>query len=388
VAAVAVAVLTLFVAPASQAKVTDGAAPQLEQYTPLAASVLTKPHPVRGADGKIHLAYELLLINPLNQPVTVERVEVLDPRGSGRVLADLAGPSLGAVMASIAGTPGRTIGDAQVFRTIMDVQVSPAAVPRSLVHRLTVTLQPPIAALPTRFLAGRTAVSTDRAVVLGPPLQGRRWAHVAGCCDPADHRLAVSPVNGGLYASQRFAVDIGQLDADGRFFNGPPNLLSSYPYYGAPVLSVAAGVVVSVRNDLPDQIPFQPTPPESAELVTGNRVVVDIGDGRYALFAHLKPGSVSVAVGDRVRQGQRLGLLGNSGNSDFPHLHFQVMDSPSPFGSDGLPFVLRSFDSPGSIPPPDQIDVTKPIPIGPELRGHHTRVIPMNRQVVHYPGVR
>jgi murein DD-endopeptidase MepM/ murein hydrolase activator NlpD len=53
--------------------------------------------------------------------------------------------------------------------------------------------------------------------------------------------------------------------------------------------------------------------------------------------AHLKPGSVAVRVGDRVRQGQRLGLLGNSGNTDFPHLHFQLTNGASPAASDGLP---------------------------------------------------
>ena len=66
-------------------------------------------------------------------------------------------------------------------------------------------------------------------------------------------------------------------------------------------------------------------------------------------------------------------------------MHFQIMDAPSPLASDGLPFVIRSFDSEGSIPPLDQIDPTQPIPIGPELSGHHELVSPMIRQVVDYP---
>jgi murein DD-endopeptidase MepM/ murein hydrolase activator NlpD len=80
-------------------------------------------------------------------------------------------------------------------------------------------------------------------------------------------------------------------------------------------------------------------------------------------------------------------LVGNSGNSTLPHLHFHVTDAPSPLGSDGLPFVLRSFSSPGSVPPGD-VDLTSAVTIGPALRGHHARVIPMDRQVVDYPPVR
>jgi hypothetical protein len=47
--------------------------------------------------------------------------------------------------------------------------------------------------------------------------------------------------------------------------------------------------------------------------------------------------------------------------------------------------VIRSFDSPASVPPLAEIDLTAPIPIGPELAGHHERVSPMIRQVVDYP---
>ena len=383
------AVLTMFVSSGSQATAPDGGAAPPDQFTPLAASVLAEPHPVLGADGKVHLLYEILLINPLPVSTTIERLETLDGRRPGTILSNLTGPSLEAVMSSITGDPGRTVGAGQVFRAFMDVQLSPTAtLPRSLVHRLTVTLEPPNEILPGSFLAGQTAVSTERPVVLGPPLQGRRWVHVNGCCDPAGHRIALSAVNGGLHLGQRFAIDLVQLDADGRLFTGPLDQVSSFPFYGTPVLSTASGVVESVRDDLPDQIPFQPTPVVSAATALGNNVVVNLGEGKYAMYAHLKPGSVSVAVGDRVRQGQQIGQLGNSGNSDFPHLHFQVMSSPSPLGSDGLPFVLRSFDSTGSIPPLDQIDVTQPIPIEPALSGHYVRVMPMNRQVVDYPSVR
>lgn len=72
-------------------------------------------------------------------------------------------------------------------------------------------------------------------------------------------------------------------------------------------------------------------------------VSLALGEGRYALYAHLKPGSVRVKPGDRVRAGQVLGLVGNSGNSTRPHLHFQVSTRRTVLAGDGLSFVFDSF---------------------------------------------
>jgi murein DD-endopeptidase MepM/ murein hydrolase activator NlpD len=76
----------------------------------------------------------------------------------------------------------------------------------------------------------------------------------------------------------------------------------------------------------------------------GYHVIVDIGGGRYAFYAHLKPNSITVKEGERVRRGQVLARLGNSGNTSAPHLHFHVMDAPLPLGADNnLPYVFDSF---------------------------------------------
>ena len=94
---------------------------------------------------------------------------------------------------------------------------------------------------------------------------------------------------------------------------------------------------------IPDQVPEAPTG-VTLENAEGNHVILDLGDGRYALYAHLKPGSITVEVGEQVRQGQVLGELGNSGSSTGPHLHFHVMDAPSGLVADGLPYVFSDFD--------------------------------------------
>ena len=69
----------------------------------------------------------------------------------------------------------------------------------------------------------------------------------------------------------------------------------------------------------------------------------------YAFYAHLQPGSLKVKLGDKVRRGQVVGLVGNSGNSTEPHLHFHVSDANSPLGCEGLPYALDAFEVQGRI---------------------------------------
>ena len=269
----------------------------------------------------------------------------------------------------------------------MDAALAPGGrVPRSLVHVFSLSLDPDIPALAHIVRIGATDVVGDHPVVIGPPLRGGRWVDVNGCCaELTAHRGAVEPVNGAFVVSQRFAIDFAQLDADGRLFVGPPDELSSYPFYGTDVLSVAAGVVVRIQDGVPDNAPGTVPPLDlTLRTVPGNYVVVDIGGGRFAAYGHLQPGSLTVTVGDRVRRGQVLGLLGNSGNSDLPHLHFQVADGPLILGSDGLPYEFRSFDSEGTLANPDEVLGGGVADIDDALAGRHTRQLPLNLQVISF----
>lgn len=112
---------------------------------------------------------------------------------------------------------------------------------------------------------------------------------------------------------------------------------------------MADGRVADTRDGIPEndlatgKLAIEP----SLDNVTGNRVVLDLGQSRYAHYTHLQPGSLRVRKGDRVRRGQVLGLVGNSGNSTAPHLHFQVSASSEILKGDGLPYVFDRFDRHG-----------------------------------------
>ena len=64
----------------------------------------------------------------------------------------------------------------------------------------------------------------------------------------------------------------------------------------------------------------------------------------FAAFAHLAPGSVAVAPGQAVRNGDVLGRVGHTGNSTAPHLHFQLMDSTDPMHARGVPCAFRTYE--------------------------------------------
>lgn len=159
---------------------------------------------------------------------------------------------------------------------------------------------------------------------------------------------------------------------------------------GADILAVADSTVVAVLDELPDQPPGKLPDPTSITLdtVDGNHVVLDLGNGRYGFYAHLTKGSVLVAPGDRVSAGQVVAKLGNRGNSSGPHLHFHVMDGPSALGSEGLPFVLTTFETAGTIDKA-QFDATMDF-VGNWSAGRatavpHTNSFPMDKQILNLP---
>jgi len=217
-------------------------------------------------------------------------------------------------------------------------------VPKSLSHRLSAALvQPDQPARPFTVTAGEIKVAEQNPVVLGPPLVGEGYVAADGCCDSVRHVRALLPIDGRYALAQRFAIDWEQLDAENRVVRGDLKKIESYVIFGKDVIAVADGTVVAMRNDLPEQIPGALPAGLPIDQADGNFVVLDIGQGAFALFAHMQPGSVTVAAGANVKRGDVLGKVGNTGNSQAPHLHFHLMDGPSPLAANGIPYVIDRF---------------------------------------------
>jgi murein DD-endopeptidase len=161
---------------------------------------------------------------------------------------------------------------------------------------------------------------------------------------PRGHRRVFYAVDGRARIPGRFAIDWVKLDANGRSTRGNKDRTANTLGHGAEVLAVADAVVAAVRDDMPESAAISAHPKHALGDATGNYVALDLGDGHYAFYEHLKPGSVRVAHGQRVRRGETIAALGFTGDSTGPHLHFHVADAASPLGAEGVPFVFERFD--------------------------------------------
>ena len=143
-------------------------------------------------------------------------------------------------------------------------------------------------------------------------------------------------------SDQRFAYDFVILE-DGRSFSGDGTREADYFCWGKPVLAPAGAKVVAVERLLADNPPGI----MDAANPAGNHVILDLGEGEYALLAHLKANSITVQKGDEVEKGQRIGSCGNSGNTSEPHLHFHLQDEPSFGEGAGLPASFHDYTADG-----------------------------------------
>lgn len=312
------------------------------QLTPLGMRVLNAPVPVKGSDGRMHLVYELELSNFTGASLGINGLDVIDA-ASGKLLAslqpaDIANRLVLRDKSAVAGS----IGPSQLGLLYLHLSIAdPSAVPAALAHRASVVMN----GNTISETAGRIAVAPATKLVVGAPLHGPNFIAGDGCCDSTRHVRATLPLNGQLFTAQRFAIDWEEIDDQGRIYVGDPKLPKSYLIYGKPIHAVADGTVVAALDGLPDSPPGALPASLPIEQADGNHVVVDLGGGNFALFAHMAPGSVRVHVGERVREGDVLGLVGTSGNSSEPHLHFHIVDGPSPLASNGLPYLMRSFSA-------------------------------------------
>jgi hypothetical protein len=323
------------------------------QGTALPPSVdlrVPKPPTVARADGKSFLVYELHVTNFGGQPVTLQRVEVATGSGPARrsLVAVTDSPLLRTI--SRPGLPASAADRSRLsggMRAVLFLWVPLAdnTNPSAVQNRLTVAVGNPDSAR-VQELEGPVVPVNAVAAPVGPPLRGGVWLTGNGPAAETGHRRGLIAVTGTATIAQRFAIDYVKVGDDDQTFKGDRLKNESYYAYGADAIAVADGIVVATKDSIPQNIPGANSRavPITLETVGGNHVIIDIGGGRYAFYAHLQPGSLRVKVGERVRRGQVVGLVGNSGNSTEPHLHFHISDGVSPLGSEGIPYGVDAFE--------------------------------------------
>jgi len=319
---------------------------------PLDARVPRLPAPFV-AEGRQHLLYELRVTNLGRADRAIQRLDVLQ---GNAIVASWSGDSLTAIAIRMGEAPG---GDArrlnagrQVLVHLM-VSLAPDRAARELTHRFLLTHPDSLSGPPRDTLVGPVIAAGPAPPVLSPPFKGGVWLAANGPGNASGHRRTAVPIGGQARIAQRLAIDWVKVGPDGRLWQGDSTRNENWHGYREPLLAVAEGTVVDIKDGIPENTPL--TPQRAVEItletIGGNYVIIDIGGGRYAFYAHLVPGSLTVMVGDRVRTGQVIGLLGNSGNSDAPHLHFHLSDAPSPLGSEGIPYMIDRYEKLGQTGP-------------------------------------
>jgi murein DD-endopeptidase len=323
------------------------------EFSPVDVRVPIPPTPVMSV-GKAYLAYELIITNFQARDLTLTAVEVFN---GVFMIADYRNEKLTNALyrPGIPRDPSdrRDIGPGMSAIAFIWLTMDPATIPSALHHRLTFrVLDPNGNGVDTIVESRQVEVRKDRPLVLPPPFEGGTWAAGNGASSTSIHRRAFTVIDGGMRMPQRFAVDWfklgdrGRGEDDAKLVHDDPRKNENWYGYGAEVVAVASGIVSAIKDGIPDNVPLAKSRavPITLETIAGNYVFLDLEDGHFALFAHLQPGSLRVKVGDKVRRGQILGRLGDSGNSDSPHLHFHIVDGNTPLGAEGLPFVFESYE--------------------------------------------
>jgi hypothetical protein len=325
-----------------------------EKTTAIVVSATNDPLRVSGSDGLDHLEYDLLVTNGFAAPVTLTSIAVTSP--DSEALLRLEGDELVTATQPLLGrTPTATIPASGAVAVVVDVTVPPDRAVERVSHSITYEVAPDA---PVRSLIGSFAVDGPElnvdprpATVIAPPLRGDGWLANNGCCAAESvHRAVRVPIGGTRIGKQEtFAIDWARL-RDGQPFAGDGARPEDWYGFGAEVLAVANGTVVAIQEGYPEEIPLQPvTRVTRPEDYGGNAISLEIAPGVYAYYAHLEPGSVTVKAGDRVTTGQVLGLLGNTGNSSGPHLHFGLIDDPDPLIGESLPMAFDRWTLQGTF---------------------------------------
>ncbi|HET9399570.1 MAG TPA: M23 family metallopeptidase [Candidatus Acidoferrales bacterium] len=323
------------------------------------------PPAVVNAESKPVLVYELQITSFESVALTLKTLEIFGDSAGKVPLATYSGAALSPILDLIgpapAGQPSDTIGPGQRAVVYLWIAVNPSGpAPSSLRHRLVFTRIFNSSEKPDEETAldkFEVKVNPGPPVVLSPPFSGGIWLAGNGPSNTSDHRRTLVALDGGAFIAQRFAIDWVKIGANGDTTHDGKDRNENYWGYGEPVHAVADGEVTEIVNDIPDNTPHHLPADFTLQNIAGNHVIIKIAPELFVTFAHLQPGSIKPRVGEHVRRGDVIALLGDSGNTTGPHLHLQVTNGNSVLGSEGVPFVFDKYQflGPGADYPEKQV---------------------------------
>jgi len=296
---------------------------------------------------ELGLAYnfDILVQNDESAVLTLEhmRVDFLDAQGALLLRREISGNGTSPNLQMITNRKLEPGEEHLYFNPF------PRVPQRLSVARVTAQLEfsTPVENAPAHRLELSAAVSSRTATVVAMPLTGRVFVwdghDELGHHRRWDYSIPFLKQLGFSSNGMRYSYDFVLVDEANAMSKPGAAKNEDWLIFGATVRAVEAGTVVKVVSAHPDDSSFDPQASlQDINALLGNYVVLDHGNGVFSAYAHLKQDSARVHAGDQVRRGQAIAAVGNSGSSNFPHLHFQLMNAPDMHG-EGLPALFSDF---------------------------------------------
>lgn len=289
------------------------------------------PRTVRAFDS-YWLEYELLISNQGAAPVVIHGVEATN--GSGKRVASLSGDDIAERLSS---EEEGQVKPGETAVLVMSVSAKDAEDLKSVTHQIRVSAGEG-SAKAFNVMGGTVHVSQEARTDFAPPVRGGSWV-VLGPFNPRlPGRRESVDVDGFRVFPHRFEMSLSKLaDAVGTSAgSGAEN--ADYAAFGEPVFAMADGRVLQVVNGVSDHGPGRP----DATNPDGNFVLTEVGD-EYLVYAGLQKGTIALKPGDRIKRGDLIGRIGNSGSSAEPELRVRLLTAPDPLRSTGLEFGFQSY---------------------------------------------
>lgn len=300
--------------------------------------------------GRSTFYYELHLTSSADDTIGLRKIEMLDNSDSAAI-ASIEGEDLKNRYAGIgvlqknkeARLPPGSSGVIYI-----ELALQKEKLPAQLSHRIELEVLRGGVKKTLSIRGAAIPLSQKPPLVVGPPLGPGLWTAVYDPSWERGHRRVFYTVNGKARIPGRFAIDFIRMDSLGRYANGDENVIKNWYGYGVDVLAVSDGIVASIRDDFPESNTLSEHPAYTPDKATGNFISLDLGNDHLAFYEHLKPGSIRVKPGQKVKKGDIIASLGFTGQTTGPHLHFHIADGNSPLGAEGIPFVFDHFTVSGA----------------------------------------
>jgi hypothetical protein len=330
------------------AELNNNSATAAVNWTPVIINPTTSPHAFTGSDGLTNLVYEVVLTNYSPLLIRLDTFNVLDANNSQKIVLSLTKEHLKEVITTHNKKKKEIIINPHSFIVVW-VNISfnkKEEVPASLLHNIVYKIISKKNEIKDHT-GGFLLVDKHEPITIAPPLSGGPWLVIGGYSGQEGHRRALFPINNSLQNAQRFAIDWIKLDKENRTCTGNTKEVKNFAAYGEVVLAVADGTIIGIVDKFSDQPPF--TASGDPLYPGGNTIIMSLPTGDFAFYAHLKPSSIRVHPGESVKQGQVIALVGNSGNSTEPHLHFHITDKAFTLGANSIPYQIDNFKVEGQI---------------------------------------